>query len=228
MVQHTALAQVHLVVGPTGAGKTEAATDLAARLDAPVVVADRIQCYVDLPVTSARDERPDRHHLAVRTVPDGDYPLHEATSALVHRVETMARTHDHVVVEGGSISLLRRFADCRGRFPFRLDARVLPIGNGPAHLARLHARAERMVRDGMLDEIAKAWQHHAQRPFVASVNGPEAVLRWCEETGTHPEDLPGVDEAAIAELTERIAVVHHEHSIEQHEVFTHLFGWNHD
>jgi ATP-dependent protease Clp ATPase subunit len=32
----------------------------------------------------------------------------------------------------------------------------------------------------------------------------------------------------IAELAERIAVVHHDHSLEQHQVFTRLFGWNHE
>jgi hypothetical protein len=133
-----------------------------------------------------------------------------------------------VVVEGGSISLLRRFADCRGRFPFRLTANVLPLTDERAHLDRLRTRAARMIADGMLDEIAKAWQHQEQRSFAASVNGPEAVLRWCAETRIAPEDLPGIDDAGIAELDELIAVVHHEHSLEQHDVFTRLFGWNHD
>lgn len=220
---------VHLVVGPTGAGKTDVALEIAAEHKAPIVVADRIQCYLDLPVTSARlDGGPDRHHLADRTVPDGDYPVHEAAYALLRKVEALSRTHEHVVVEGGSISLLRRFADCRGRFPFRLTATVLPLIDERAHLDRLRTRAARMIADGMLDEIAKAWQHREQRSFVASVNGPEAVLGWCTRTGVDPEDLPGVDDAGIAELAELIAVVHHEHSLEQHEVFTRLFGWNHE
>lgn len=220
---------VHLVVGPTGAGKTDVATEIADEHNAPIVVADRIQCYLDLPVTSARlDGGPHRHHLAERTVPDGDYPVHEAAHALLLKVESLSRVHDHVVVEGGSISLLRRFADCRGRFPFRLTATVLPLTDERAHLDRLRTRAARMIADGMLDEIAKAWQHHGQRSFVASVNGPEAVLAWCTETGLDPEDLPGIHEDEVAEIAERVAVVHHEHSLEQHEVFTRLFGWNHE
>jgi tRNA A37 N6-isopentenylltransferase MiaA len=218
---------VHLVVGPTGAGKSDVALEIAAERDAPIVVADRIQCYLDLPVTSARLDGPRRHHLAELTVPDGDYPVHEAAHALLMKVEELSRAHEHVVVEGGSISLLRRFADCRGRFPFRLTATVLPLAGERAHLERLRTRAARMIADGMLDEIAKAWQHREQRAFVASVNGPEAVLRWCAENRVEPEDLPGVDDAGIAELTELVAVVHHEHSLDQHEVFTRLFGWNH-
>ncbi len=219
---------VHLVVGPTGAGKTDVATKIADEYDAPIVVADRIQCYLDLPVTSARQCGAHRHHLADRTVPDGDYPVHEAAYALLRKVEALSRVYEHVVVEGGSISLLRKFADCRGRFPFRLTATVLPLTDERAHLDRLRTRAARMIADGMLDEIAKAWQHRDHRAFVASVNGPEAVLKWCTETHVDPEDLPGVDDAGIAELSELMAVVHHEHSFEPREVFTRLFGWNHE
>ena len=220
---------VHLVVGPTGAGKSDVAQKIAdTHKNAPIVVADRIQCYLDLPVTSARQDGHGRHHLTARTVPDGDYPVHEAAYALLRKVEALSRTHEHVVVEGGSISLLRRFADCRGRFPFHLTATVLPLTDERVHLDRLRTRAARMIADGMLDEIAKAWQHREQRAFVASVNGPEAVLRWCTENRLEPEDLPGVDDEGLAELAELVAQVHHEHSLEQHEIFTRLFGWNHE
>lgn len=220
---------VHLVVGPTGAGKTDVAMNIADVHHAPIVVADRIQCYLDLPVTSARlDGVPHRHHLADRTVQDGDYPTREAAYALVRKVEALSRTHEHVVVEGGSISLLHRFADCRGRFPFRLTATVLPLKDERVHLDRLRTRAARMIADGMLDEITKAWQHREQRAFVSSVNGPEAVLQWCTRSHIDPESLPGIGYGEIAELTELIALVHHEHSLEQRDVFTRLFGWNHE
>ncbi|MBM7856983.1 isopentenyl transferase family protein [Lentzea nigeriaca] len=73
---------MHLVVGHTGAGKSGVAQEIAAEHNAPVVVAARIQCYIDLPVTSARLDG-DRHHLTERTVPDGDYPTHAARDPLV-------------------------------------------------------------------------------------------------------------------------------------------------
>ncbi|WP_394617191.1 isopentenyl transferase family protein [Lentzea sp. JNUCC 0626] len=218
---------VHLVAGPTGAGKSEVAMNLADEHGAPVVVADRIQCYLDLPVTSARLDAEGRHHIAERTVTDGDYPTHEAAAALLRAVELLIRNNEHVIVEGGSLSLLRRFAACRGRFPFQLDTRVLEPLDWSAHLTRLRARSEQMLRNGMLDEIAKAWQHQAQHAFVASINGPEAVLAWCGETSTRPEDLPHAEEAEVAELAKRVALVHFEHSYEQRDVFSQLFGRSH-
>ncbi|WP_158842447.1 isopentenyl transferase family protein [Saccharothrix deserti] len=224
--------QVHLIVGATGTGKTEVAVELATKRKAPVVVADRIQCYVDLPVTSARFTDPDgprRYHLGARTVSDGDYPSHLAAQALLLRVEALTRHHPLVVVEGGSMSLLRRFADCRGRFPFHLTAQVLGVRDESAHFTQLRTRALQMFADGMLTEFAKAWQHREQRPFVASVNGLEALARWCADKNMTPDDLAGLDhdERVTSELADRVAEVHLEHSLEQDALFTRLFGWNH-
>jgi tRNA A37 N6-isopentenylltransferase MiaA len=69
--------QVHAIVGPTGCGKSAKAEVLARRLQAPIVIADRIQCFVDLEVTSARTPRgcendDERHYIAERRVCDGD------------------------------------------------------------------------------------------------------------------------------------------------------------
>jgi adenylate dimethylallyltransferase len=226
------LSHVHVIAGPTGTGKTQAAMELAAAERAPVVVADRIQCYVDLSTTSARFVglgAPHRHHLGNRTVRDGDYPLDEAFQALLRHIRSLTRQHRYIVVEGGSISLLRRFADCRGRFPFRLTAQVLHVPAGAAYLDRLRARALRMLRGGMLDEFARGWQHVEQRDFVASINGLEALVRWCQDNRAQPPDLLGLapNGSEMAELVELVAQAHAKHGHEQDATFTRLFGWNH-
>jgi hypothetical protein len=71
----TATAHVHAIVGPTGRGKSAAAEALAQRLDSPIVVADRLQCFIDLRVTTARTPRGQengiaRHYVAERRVAD--------------------------------------------------------------------------------------------------------------------------------------------------------------
>ncbi|MGQ4601143.1 isopentenyl transferase family protein [Nocardia sp. R6R-6] len=220
-------AQIQLIAGPTGSGKTEAATDLAERIGAPVVVADRIQCYVDLETTSARfTDTADRHHLDDRLVQDGDYPTEEAAARLLAHVRDLAAHYPVVVVEGGSISVLRHFARYHRRSPFPLHARVLDPGSDSDYFDRLRDRATRMIDAGLLDEFVTAWSHTAQRRFVASINGFEAIVQWCERTGTHPEDLLGVtnDDPVSAELADAVARAHAEHGHEQYAVFTSLFG----
>ncbi|WP_040691549.1 isopentenyl transferase family protein [Nocardia vinacea] len=220
-------AEVLLIAGPTGSGKTEAAMELADAMQAPVVVADRIQCYVDLPSTSARfTGAANRFHLSHRVVPDGDYPANEAAQSLLNHVQTLTRYHQRVVIEGGSISVLRRFALHRDQFAFRFATRVLALRDESTYVDRLRDRALRMLGNGMLEEFAAAWQHTRQRRFVASINGFEALVQWCEQTETDPRDLAAItpDEPVGIELAQRIAQVHAEHGHEQYAVFTDLFG----
>ena len=221
------LPHVHLITGPTGAGKTEIAMELAAAEDAPVVVADRIQCYVDLPTTSARlagGGGPPRYHLSDRVVPDGDYPTDDATQALLDRVQSLVRRHRYVVMEGGSISALRALADRRGRFPFRFTAQVLHVGDAAAHLERLRTRAVRMLCDGMLEEFAQAWRYAEQRPFITSIVGA-TLEQWCRDNRVHPAELAGIERGGpeISEIAERVAQACAEHSHRQDEAFTRLF-----
>jgi adenylate dimethylallyltransferase len=43
---------IHTIIGPVGVGKSARAITEARRLGAPIVVADRIQCYADLATTT--------------------------------------------------------------------------------------------------------------------------------------------------------------------------------
>ncbi|WP_433521300.1 isopentenyl transferase family protein [Nocardia pseudovaccinii] len=141
-------------------------------------------------------------------------------------MQTLTRHHQRIVIEGGSISVLRSFARHRDQFAFRFAARVLDLRDESTYLDRLRDRALRMLGNGMLEEFAAAWQHTGHRRFVASINGFEALVQWCEQTETDPRDLVGItpDEPMAVELAERIAQVHAEHGHEQYAVFAHLFG----
>ncbi|MGO4753218.1 isopentenyl transferase family protein, partial [Streptomyces sp. 2MCAF27] len=95
---------MHVIAGPTGVGKSAAATALARITGAPIVVADRIQCFTDLATTSARAGEEtvevERSWLGDRTVADGDYPSEEAADALVRRLAELGERHRFVIVEG--------------------------------------------------------------------------------------------------------------------------------
>ena len=227
---------VHLIAGPTGVGKSRAASDLALRTGAPVVVADRIQCFTDLATTSARSGAEmsgvRRVWLGDRTVADGDYSAEKAVEVLVETVSELGRTASAVVVEGGSISLLTLLAGRLPRLPWDFTVQLLsrPADNS-LHLRALTSRAHVMLRPepplrSLLDELAELWRDPAKRPFAASVNGLEAALEWCERHSLDPQEatIGNVPENLLDELACLIAVRHAEHGADQEKAFCALLS----
>ncbi|MFE0257440.1 isopentenyl transferase family protein [Streptomyces sp. NPDC059010] len=225
---------VHLIAGPTGVGKSAAATELARATGAPMVVADRLQCFTDLATTSARAGADvpgvHRHWLGDRTFADGDLPAAEATDALVALVERLASTHPLVIVEGGSISLLRELCERRSELSWRLTVRLLPLPARDEYVAALTRRAQEMLTPGacgpgLLHELATLWRDPRRRFLAASVNGFEAVLECCAK---YSLDVGSIDEQPIPEhvlerITALIAERHAEHGFLQHRVFGEIF-----
>jgi tRNA A37 N6-isopentenylltransferase MiaA len=225
---------VHLIAGPTGAGKSTAANDLARVTGAPVVVADRLQCFTDLATTSARAgaEAPGvrRHWLADRTVADGDLCAGAAADSLFALVERLGAQHPFVIVEGGSISLLKVLAERCAPLPWQLSVRVLPLPAYGDYVETLTRRARTMLAPpdpdrSLLEELAALWADPRQRRFAASVNGFEAVLECCAkyslDVGSiHKQVLSGPIRSRMASL---IALRHAEHGILQNRVFNETF-----
>ncbi|MFD8869509.1 isopentenyl transferase family protein [Streptomyces sp. NPDC059590] len=225
---------VHVIAGPTGVGKSAAATALARITGAPIVVADRIQCFTDLATTSARageeTEDVERSWLGDRTVADGDYPAEEAADALVRKLEQLGEQHRFVIVEGGSISLLQAFAERLPELDCRLTVRLLHIQDREGYVVRLARRARRMlVPEGagssMLEELAALWASPDHRFFAASVNGLEAILEWCATYSVGVESLTSYElsEAQLEKMAWMVAERHAEHGFLQDRIFSKVF-----
>lgn len=226
--------RVHAIIGPTGTGKTARAGRTALRLGAPVIVADRLQCFADLPVTSGRDFGHEaagvsRWFLGERVVADGDFPARAACRTLCYLVGKLAVDGSPVVVEGGSISLLTELAHCRPELPFDLAFEVLRIPDALSYQRKLLTRARRMLRPddggpGMAEELAAAWRTREQRDFVASVKGLDVIIDWCAANGTSPDTLDGceLDPATLGVLAGEVARVHVEHGWDQQRRFIEL------
>ncbi|MFF5493967.1 isopentenyl transferase family protein [Streptomyces aquilus] len=225
---------VRLIAGPTGVGKSAAATALARETGAPVVVADRLQCFTDLATASARAgaDVPGvrRHWLGDRTVADGDLGAGAATDALVALVEQLGRRHRLVIVEGGSISLLRELAVRRAALDWRLTVQLLAPPDRAEYVANLTRRAHEMLAPdppgrSLLDELAALWREPQQRWLTASVNGFEAVLECCAKYGIDVTTLG--EQSLSAHILNRMAALiaerHAEHGFLQHRVFSEIF-----
>ncbi|MBF5000389.1 isopentenyl transferase [Nocardia sp. BSTN01] len=222
---------VHTIIGPTGIGKSARAVTEARRLDAPIVVADRIQCYVDLTTTSARhtgqeDDDLRRHFLDTRTVDDGDYSPDAAHVALRRTLHELSREHRCVVVEGGSISLLSAFLGASDDLPFEVSTELMRVTDPYDHMHRLRLRARRMLappegQPGLLQELAAAWRYKARQEFVASIVGLGTVIRWC---GRHEIPIESLSEfsPSPSQTDELAAVIAYEHAAYgelQHQAF---------
>lgn len=171
-----------------------------------------------------------RHWLGERTFADGDLPAAEATDALIALVERLSSRHPLVIVEGGSISLLREMCDRRTELSWRLTARLLPLPARDEYLATLTRRAHEMLTPGacgpgLLQELAALWRDPRRRLLAASVNGFEAVLECCAK---YSLDVASIDEQDIPDqvlnrIAELIAERHAEHGFLQHRVFGEIF-----
>lgn len=227
--------RVHAIVGATGTGKSAHAIRTARRLGTPVVVADRIQCFVDLRVTSARDEDEvdgvRRWFLGDRTVADGDYPADAACRTLCYLLGRLTAEHPSIVLEGGSVSLLTALADRHGELPFELTFEQLHTPDAGVYRQRLLERARRMLRPpgggrGIIEELAAAWRRPEHRTFVTSINGLEAIVGWCARHDIDPGSLADHERepAVHDELAEAIAWRHAAHGWEQERMLSVLLA----
>lgn len=225
---------VHLIAGPTGTGKSAAASELTRISGAPVVVADRLQCFAEIATASARAgaevDGVQRHWLTERSVADGDYPAAEAVESLIAKVSELGERHPFLVVEGGSVSLLRHLSARLPALPWELTVRLLPIPGRARYLADLTRRAYTMLAPSgpnrsLLDELAELWRDPRHRYFAASVSGFEAVLEYCakyslDAGNLNKKDLPP---ECLWEISSLIAERHAEYGELQGHVFAGLF-----
>lgn len=98
--------QLIIVLGPTGVGKSDYAVELAGRLGSPVISCDSRQVYKELNIGVARPSAEQleavRHYfIASRTV-CGLYSAGDYERDAVPLLEELFKTHDTLVMAGGS------------------------------------------------------------------------------------------------------------------------------
>lgn len=219
--------QIHLILGPTGVGKTARATRLAQSLNEPVIVLDRIQAYPELSVGSGRPGASEyagtkRLYLAERRVAQGDFPVRDALDAL----HTLLRRNSRVIVEGGSISMLHALFATPWFQCASVSYDVLPLPDITPYQERVTRRIDAMLDEGMLDELQHAWTQGAQaRAFVQTVIGYDVLLDVCCEQMLTPARLAEVlrsDVGLRSRTVRQIFLRHLRYAIRQQSIIDHL------
>ncbi|MEV6781214.1 isopentenyl transferase family protein [Streptomyces sp. NPDC051098] len=197
---------LHLVLGATGLGKTRLSVALARVYDGcPVLVLDRIQCYSELAIGSARPASDALRGTTRLYLDGGPFSPHGPIAAvpgidrlLLHLRQCLEDGTWALVIEGGSISLLHELLARQG-WCSGWDLRVTAYTEQSlaAYELAVGERVERMlgcrIRRGevrtLLDELADLWDDPLARKHAAGVLGYEQAIDLCELNGLDPREL---------------------------------------
>lgn len=105
-----------VILGPTGVGKTDESLRLARLYGCPIVSADSRQIYRDLPIGTAaptqEEQQEIRHYFVGCKALTETYNAGQYARDCLELLEELFKTHDHVVMVGGSMMYVD--AVCRG------------------------------------------------------------------------------------------------------------------
>lgn len=237
--------RIHLVVGPTGIGKTSRSVELAARWGCPVLVLDRVQCCPQVAVGAGRPTPREtlrdgvettRVYLDERDLAQGVVGADEAVARLEKLLTRQQESGTPVVVlEGGSLSILRSLAYEAGWTEGRsLSVDQLTMADPGRYEAAVTTRVTGMLGYGadrsalsMLDEVAALWPRSAARVHLADIHGYREVLALCEERGWDPGELrtptdPVEEEARRRLFVAAVSASHVSYGHEQEEAMAEL------
>jgi len=167
------------LVGPTAAGKTAVALELARRLDAEVVSADSMQVYRGMDIGTAKPSPAERaaapHHL-IDVVEVGEHFDVARYVALAHAaIAGIQRRNKKPLIVGGSGLYLRALTDGLSEAP---DA-------NPA----LRAELEAMGRERVLEELGRVDPEAAGRIGPHNFRRLVRALEICRLTGRQSSAL---------------------------------------
>ncbi|UIF88378.1 isopentenyl transferase family protein [Cupriavidus sp. UYPR2.512] len=207
--------RLHFIVGPTTTGKTRRSVALAEQTDAPVIVLDRIQCFPDLAVGSGRpavDELRStrRVYIADRKVADGELAAATANAFLHEHVARLLQKESLLILEGGSVSLLRTIAADPRWATYEQTWERLALQDVAGYLSKAKSRIREMLApaDGsrsMLDEIAGLWPDARTHAVLNGIVGYRSIIAYADRyripVGRLPHALsPGQSDQLVQEI----------------------------
>ncbi|KGF16146.1 tRNA delta(2)-isopentenylpyrophosphate transferase [Prevotella sp. S7-1-8] len=166
-----------VVIGPTGVGKTELCLRVAERYDAPIVNADSRQIFAELPIGTAaptKEQQQRAEHFFVGTHHVDDYysaAMYERDA--INTLDTLFKTHDIVVLSGGSMMYVD--AVCKG---------IDDIPTVDDHTRSLYKR--RLSEEGLPALVAELKERDPRHWEIVDRNNPRRVvhaLEICHMTG---------------------------------------------
>ena len=167
-----------VVVGPTGAGKTECCLDIARHLQVPIINADSRQIFAELPIGTAaptpEQQQRVRHYFVGNHHLDDYYSASLYEQDVLRLLPTLFSQHPVALMTGGSMMYID--AVCKG------------IDDIPTILPEIREwMMTRLTQEGLpalVEELRELDPKHYQ---IVDKNNPRRVvhaLEICHQTGT--------------------------------------------
>jgi len=166
--------RIVVIVGPTAAGKTRLACDLAERLEAEIVSADSQQCYRGLDAATAKPTAEERarapHHLLDVAAPEEQLDAAAFVKLADAAIAGIVRRGKRVIVAGGTglwiRALLRGLLDAPGasagfRAALRQEEETIGVAGLHERLAQVDPAAAQAIRPSDRVRIERALEVHA-------------------------------------------------------------------
>ena len=175
-----------VIVGPTGAGKTDLSIRVAQRFAAPILSTDSRQIYRGLPVGTAQPSAEQlqavEHHFIASHDVTQEFSCGAFETAALSLLDELFRSHDAVVAVGGSGLYVRALCEGMDDLPDadpalreELSRQVAGEGLGPLleELERLDAEYYRVVDRNNPARVIRAVEvcRMSGRPFSAMRTG---------------------------------------------------------
>ena len=119
--------KIVLIVGPTGAGKTQLALEIAQKIDAEIVTADSMQIYRYMDIGTAKPSVQEQalipHHLLDIIEPDQDFSAGLYQNVASKAIDSILQKEKRVLVCGGTGLYIKSLI--RGFFPGAQENRAI-------------------------------------------------------------------------------------------------------
>ncbi|KAJ3669349.1 hypothetical protein LUZ60_011299 [Juncus effusus] len=203
--------KVVVVMGATATGKSRLAVDLALCFNGEVVNADKMQVYAGLDVVTNKVTHEEcmgvpHHLLGVLADPDADFSASEFRRQASNVTDSIACRSCLPIIAGGSNSYLEELVDGAGQ-AFRMkhqccflwvDVRLKILRSF------IRARVDRMVDQGLIEEVAKMFDPHAdyKRGIRRAIGVPEMDRYLRSEGILNNRQRAKLLETAVEEIKE--------------------------
>lgn len=197
-----------VIAGPTGAGKSDLALEVAERIDGEIVNFDSVQIYRGFDIGSAKPDAAARarvpHHLI--DIADADEEVNAADFGRRARAvcdEIRSRNRRPVLV-GGTFFYLRAVLSGLPEMPGRDEAtrsrirRIASTARGPARLHRWLSRAD----PASAARIAPGDRHRVERALEVWIASGRPISSW--NRPDEGDELPSVKIALRLERAELV------------------------